>query len=258
MSQTLVEKISQRFAVGLDKGFEVHAGDFLKIKPKRVMTHDNTAAVIPKFESMGAKKVFDPSQPVFALDHDIQNTSEDNLGKYKKIEQFAQKHGIAFHPAGRGIGHQIMLEEGFAFPDTFCVGSDSHSNIYGAVGALGTPVVRTDAAAIWATGQTWWQVPDIVRVTFNGKLQNGVSGKDVIIAVIGHFNKDEVLNCCVEFSGEGVSCLNIEDRMAISNMSTEWGALAGVFPFDEVTRKYLVERAEHMAKRGDKKTTYHR
>ena len=250
MPQNLVEKIAQAFAVDLPADHEVHAGDYLSIRPAHVMTHDNTSAVIPKFASMGAAKVKDPAQPVYALDHDIQNTDADNLAKYAKIEQFAAEHGIAFHPAGRGIGHQIMMEEGFVLPGTFVVGSDSHSNIYGALGALGTPVVRTDAAAIWATGRTWWQVPDVVRVRLTGELQPGVVGKDVIIALCGVFANDEVLNCCLEFAGTGVASLSIEERMTISNMTTEWGALAGVFPYDGVTRDYLVSRAEHFNSSG--------
>jgi len=251
MPQNLVEKIAQRFAFGRREGHRVRAGDFLSLRPAHIMTHDNTAAVIPKFESMGAKRIFDPSQPVYALDHDIQNESPENLGKYAKIEAFAKHHGIAFFPAGRGIGHQIMVEEGFVLPGTFVVASDSHANLYGALGALGTPVVRTDAAAIWATGRTWWQVLDVVRVNLIGSLEPGVSGKDVIISLIGRFNKDEVLNCCIEFTGPGTRSLRIDERMAISNMTTEWGALAGVFPYDEVTREFLMARAAIMKDRGD-------
>ena len=251
MPQTLIEKIAQRFAVDLPADHEVHAGDYLSIQPAHVMTHDNSAAVIPKFKAMGATRVANPNQPVFALDHDIQNKSADNLAKYARIEQFAREHGIAFHPAGRGIGHQIMLEEAFVQPGSFVVGSDSHSNTYGALAALGTPVVRTDAAAIWATGRTWWQVPEIVQVNLRGTVPAGVSGKDVIIALIGTFNQDEVLNCCLEFTGPGVASLGIEERMTIANMTTEWGALAGVFPYDDVTHAYLLTRAEHFQQRGD-------
>ena len=251
MGQTLVEKIAQRFAVGVPEGHTVRSGDYLSIRPAHVMTHDNTAAVIPKFEKMGATEISDPAQPVFTLDHDIQNTAPENLGKYAKIEAFAKKEGVAFYPAGRGIGHQIMVEEGYVLPGSLVVASDSHSNLYGALGALGTPVVRTDAAAIWATGRTWWQVPDVARVCFSGELQAGVVGKDVIIALCGVFNKDEVLNCCVEFTGPGVAGLSMEERLTISNMTTEWGALAGVFPYDEVTRQYLLARAEHFEERGD-------
>ena len=155
MPQTLVEKIAQKYTIGIDKSHEVHAGDYLMIQPAYVMTHDNTGAVIPKFKSIGAKKLFNPRQVVHTLDHDIQNKSEKNIEKYKKIEEFSKSMGADFYPAGRGIGHQIMCEEGYAWPGTMAVASDSHSNMYGGLGCLGTPIVRTDAAAIWATGRTW-------------------------------------------------------------------------------------------------------
>lgn len=122
--------------------------------------------------------------------------------------------------------------------------SDSHSNMYGGIGALGTPIVRTDAAAIWATGQTWWQVPPVVKVELKNRLAPGVTGKDVIITLCSVFNKDEVLNTAIEFTGEGVKHLGIEDRLAIANMTTEWGALAGVFPIDRVTKDYYQKRIQ--------------
>lgn len=250
MPQTMVEKIAQKFAVGLEEGHEVHAGDYISIRPAYVMTHDNSGAVIPKFRSIGAKKIANPRQVVFTLDHDIQNKSEKNLEKYSKIEAFAREHGIDFYPAGRGIGHQIMVEEGYAWPGAMAVASDSHSNMYGGIGCLGTPVVRTDAAAIWATGRTWWQVPPIAKVELQGKLKQGVTGKDVIITLCGFFNHDEVLNHIVEFVGDGVKHLSLDERLTIANMTTEWGALAGVFPVDKVTLNWLRQRAEFISKRG--------
>jgi homoaconitate hydratase len=135
-----------------------------------------------------------------------------------------------------------MVEQGYVIPGSLVVASDSHSNLYGAMAALGTPVVRTDAASIWATGVTWWQVPPVAKVVLKGKLSPGVVGKDVIIALCGLFNKDEVLNHAVEFVGDGVTNLAMSARMTIANMTTEWGALAGVFPFDEVTVNYLRSR----------------
>ncbi|MCH8954302.1 homoaconitase [candidate division KSB1 bacterium] len=250
MPQTMVEKIAQKFAVGLEKGHEVRAGDYISIRPAYVMTHDNSGAVIPKFRSIGATKIANRRQVVFTLDHDIQNKSEKNLEKYANIEAFAREHGIDFYPAGRGIGHQVMVEEGYAWPGTMAVASDSHSNMYGGIGCLGTPVVRTDAAAIWATGRTWWQVPPIAKVELNRQLKPGVTGKDVIITLCGFFNQDEVLNHIVEFAGDGVKHLSLDERLTIANMTTEWGALAGVFPLDEVTLNWLHRRAEFVAKRG--------
>src|SRR3954453_19385825 len=242
MGLTLVEKIAARHADGLAPGAVVRSGDFISIRPRHVMTHDNTGAVIPKFKQIGATSIADPAQPVFAIDHDIQNTSPENLAKYATIEKFAREHDIDFYPAGTGISHQVMVEQGYVIPGALVVASDSHSNFYGGVAALGTPVVRTDAASIWATGVTWWQVPKVAKVLLKGNLSAGVTGKDVIIALCGLFNKDEVLNHAVEFVGDGVANLPMSARMTIANMTTEWGALAGVFPFDEVTVNYLRSR----------------
>jgi homoaconitate hydratase len=130
------------------------------------------------------------------------------------------------------------------------VASDSHSNMYGGLGCLGTPIVRTDAAAIWATGRTWWQVPPIAKVILKNKLNPGVTGKDVIVSLCGYYNNDEVLNHVIEFTGDGVKFLSVDERLAIANMTTEWGALAGVFPVDEVTIEWLKKRSEYVAARG--------
>lgn len=241
MSQTVVEKIAQLHMADGPKR-KLRAGDFLSIRPHHVMTHDNSSAVLKKFKAIGATKVKNPRQPVFALDHDIQNTAEENLKKYRTIETFAQTQGIDFYVAGAGIGHQIMVERGYAVPGSFVVASDSHSNLYGALGAIGTPVVRTDAAAIWATGEFWWSIPRTIQVVLEGKLQPGVSGKDVIITLCGLYNKDEVLNAALEFSGPGVHTLSMDERLSIANMSTEWGALVGWFPVDQVTLSYLRQR----------------
>ncbi|MFC1477449.1 homoaconitase [candidate division KSB1 bacterium] len=250
MSQNLVEKIAQRYAVNLEEGVLVRSGDYLFIRPAHIMTHDNTGAVMMKFKEIGAGNMADPRQPVFTLDHNIQDSSEKNLEKYRNIESFARELGVDFYPAGRGIGHQIMCEEGYAFPGKMMVASDSHSNMYGGLGCLGTPVVRTDAAAIWATGQTWWQVPPVANVVLNGELLPGVTGKDVIITLCGLFNKDEVLNHAVEFSGPGVAQLSVDQRLSIANMTTEWGALVGLFPVDDITLAWLRQRAAAIASRG--------
>jgi homoaconitate hydratase len=250
MGQTLTEKIAQKYAFGLDEGNILHSGDYISIKPAYVMTHDNTGAVIPKFRSIGAVKLFNPRQVVITLDHDIQNKDEKNLNKYKLIEEFAGMMGADFYPAGRGIGHQIMCEEGYAWPGTLVVASDSHSNMYGGFGCLGTPIVRTDAAAIWAKGRTWWQIPPVAKVELKGKLNKGVTGKDVIIVLAGFFNNDEVLNHAIEFTGDGIKQLTIDQRLTIANMTTEWGALTGLFPVDEVTIDWLKKRTAFIMQRG--------
>ncbi|KAF2672326.1 mitochondrial homoaconitase [Microthyrium microscopicum] len=247
--QTLTEKIVQKFAVGLPEGKYVRSGDYVTIKPARCMTHDNTWPVATKFMGIGATKIANSRQLVMTLDHDVQNKGEKNLKKYKNIEQFAQTHGVDFYPAGRGIGHQIMVEEGYAWPGTLAVASDSHTNMYGGVGCLGTPIVRTDAASIWATGKTWWQIPPVAKVTFTGVLPKGVTGKDVIVALCGLFKNDEVLNHAIEFTGseDTLRSLPVDDRLTIANMTTEWGALSGLFPIDSILKGWLRAKATEFA-----------
>jgi len=238
MGQTIVEKIAQHhMAEGPNR--PLRAGDFLSIRPYRCMTHDNTSAVMSKFKAIGAKKLHDSRQMVFALDHDIQNRDESNLKKYRAIEAFANEHGVDFYPAGSGIGHQIMVERGYVVPGSFVVASDSHSNMYGALGAIGTPIVRTDAAAVWATGEFWWQIPRSIQVVLEGSLPAGTTGKDVIITLCGLYNHDECLNAAVEFTGPGVASLSMDARLSISNMTTEWGPLVGWFPVDATTIAYM-------------------
>ena len=249
MNQNLTEKIVQKYAINLKPHQKVYSGDYITIQPNHILTHDNTGAIMGKFKAIGAKEIANPRQPMFALDHNVQNKSADNLEKYRRIEEFAHGMGVDFYPAGRGIGHQIMIEEGYAFPGEMAVASDSHANMYGGIGCLGTPVVRTDAAGIWATGKTWWQIPPIAKIELTGKLSQGVTGKDVIITLAGHFKNDEVLNHALEFSGDGVKHLSIDNRLTIANMTTEWGALTGVFPIDEVTIEWLRIRAKMIEKR---------
>ncbi|KAK7204478.1 mitochondrial Homoaconitase [Myxozyma melibiosi] len=237
--QNLTEKIVQKYSVGLPEGKVVRSGDFVTIKPQHCMTHDNSWPVAMKFMGLGATKVHDNRQVVLTLDHDVQNKTPKNLEKYANIEKFGRDHGIDFYPAGTGIGHQILVEQGYAFPSTMTVASDSHSNMYGGVGCLGTPMVRTDAAAIWATGQTWWQIPPVAKVELRGRLPAGVSGKDVIVALCGAFNNDNVLNHAIEFTGDAIPDLTVDDRLTIANMTTEWGALSGLFPVDSVLINWL-------------------
>lgn len=247
--QNLTEKIIQKYSVGLPQGKFVKTGDYVTIKPHALLTHDNSMPVINKFRSIGASKIKNNRQAVMALDHDVQNKSESNLKKYRLIEEFAKKQGVDFYPAGRGIGHQIMVEEGYAFPGTLVVASDSHSNHYGGCGALGTPVVRTDAVSIWTTQSTWWQVPPVAKVHLVGTLPPGVTGKDVIVALCGLFNKDEVLNHAIEFVGseDTMKSIPVDTRLTISNMTTEWGALSGLFPIDNCLQNWLRNKATESA-----------
>ncbi|KAF1961292.1 homoaconitase mitochondrial precursor [Byssothecium circinans] len=250
--QTLTEKIVQRYAVGIAEGKTLRSGDYVTLQPHRIMTHDNSWPVALKFMSIGATKVHNPNQIVMTLDHDVQNKTEKNLKKYSQIEEFAKNQDVVFYPAGRGIGHQIMVEEGYAWPGTLAVASDSHTNMYGGIGCLGTPVVRTDAASIWATGKTWFCLPPIAKVTLTGAMPVGVTGKDVIVALAGLFNRDEVLNHAIEFVGSDATMrtIPVDDRLTIANMTTEWGALTGLFPIDSVLHGWLRARATDAAMFG--------
>jgi homoaconitate hydratase len=243
MGRTVVEKIARAHMTRGPVDRPLRPGDIVFVRPHRVMTHDNTAAVMRKFADIGATRVHDPGQPVVVLDHDIQNTEPAHVDRYRSIEAFAADHGIEFHPAGRGIGHQVMIEELHVLPGALVVASDSHANMYGALGALGTPVVRTDAAAIWATGSFWWEIPRTVQVVLDGELPPGSTGKDVILTLCGLY-RDEVSNAAVEFSGPGVSSLTLEERLTIANSTTEWGALSGWFPADAAALDFLRSRRE--------------
>jgi homoaconitate hydratase len=233
----------------------LRAGDFISVKPRHVMTHDNTAPVMKKFSELGATRIMHPEQPVFILDHDIQNRSPENLAKYRSIEEFACEQGVDFHPAGTGIGHQVMIEQQYVLPGSFVVASDSHANMYGGMGAIGTPVVRTDAAAIWAAGTFWWQIPRTIQVRLEGKLKKDVAGKDVILALCSLYNSGEVLNAAIEFSGTGVATLSLAERLCIANMTTEWGALTGWFEADETTLDYIRRRRSTLAALGTERVT---
>ncbi len=245
MGATVIEKLARAHMVD-GPARPLRPGDMITLRPRHILTHDNTAAVMAKFAAIGADRIADPSQPVVVLDHDIQNESSENIEKYRRIREFCRTHGIAFHPEGTGIGHQIMLERGFALPGSLVVASDSHANTYGAVGALGTPVVRTDAAAIWATGEFWWQVPRTVQVWLDGELPEGVGGKDLILTLCSLYDQGEALNAAIEFTGPGVASLDMAARMSVANMTTEWGALVGWFPVDAITLDWLEARKERL------------
>jgi homoaconitate hydratase len=254
MGATMVEKIARAHMVD-GPTRPLRPGDMVSLRPCHVLTHDNTSAVISKLRSIGVASIRDPRQPVVVLDHDIQNRSPENVEKYTLIRAFCREHGLDFYPAGTGIGHQIIMDRGYALPGALVVASDSHANTYGAVGALGTPVVRTDAAAIWATGEFWWQVPPTVQVVLEGALRPGVTGKDLILTLCALYNQGEVLNAAVEFAGPGVASLDMAARMAIANMTTEWGALTGWFPVDARTNTYLRERQVRLEAAGHHRIT---
>ncbi len=228
MSGTFVEAVVSRHAFRGTDGRPARAGDVVWLRPARLMTHDNSSAVLARFRKMGAARVFCPERCVIVLDHDIQNGSPANLAKYAAIEAFASEQGIEFHPAGSGIGHQVMIDRGHVRPGELCVAADSHANTYGALGALGVAVTRSDAAGIWASGMFWWEVPRSVRVVLTGRLAQGATGKDAALVLCALY-PDDALGAAVEFDGPGAAALPLDDRITMSNLTTEWGAVAGAF-----------------------------
>ncbi|HEX4822871.1 MAG TPA: aconitase family protein [Candidatus Polarisedimenticolaceae bacterium] len=224
---TRTEEIVAAHAVGWRGGAPPASGDVVWIRPDRLMTHDNTSAVIARFRASGRAAVADPRRLVVALDHDVQNRSPEHRAKYAAIEAFARSQGIEFHAAGSGIGHQLMIERGHVRPGGLVAAADSHANMYGAEGALGVPVTRSDAAAIWASGLFWWEIPPVVRVRLEGRLPAGSTGKDAALVLCALY-PDDANGSSVEFSGPGLATLAADDRLTLANLTTEWGAAACV------------------------------
>ena len=180
-----------------------------------------------------------PHQMVFTLDHDIQNQDESNQKKYRAIEAFAKEHGDRL--LSRRLGHRPPDHGGTRLCGSWFVRRRLRFALQHVrrAGRHRHPIVRTDAAAVWATGEFWWQIPRSCRSVLEGKLPEGATGKDVIITLCGLYNHDEVLNAAIEFTGPGVASLSMDARLSISNMTTEWGPLVGWFPVDDVTIAYL-------------------
>ena len=194
-----------------------------------------------EFEKCGATDVFDREKIALVLDHFAPNKDIKAAQQCKQTRQFADKYDIKnFFDVGKmGIEHALLPEQGLVGPGDAVVGADSHTCTYGALGAFSTGVGSTDMAAGMATGRLWFKVPSAIKVTLKGKLQPHVSGKDVILHLIGEIGVDGALYQSLEFAGEGVSSLTMDDRFTISNMAIEAGGKNGVFPVDEKTMEYI-------------------
>lgn len=252
--QTLAEKIATRHCVrGPDR--PLRAGDTVSLRPRHILTHDNSSAILTRFRETGAGLVRYPWQPLITLDHDVQNTDPARFAVWQELAAFAGEQHLEFRPCGSGVGHQIMVEDGLVIPGSLCVAADSHANIYGALGALGTPIVRSDAVAVWATGDFWWEVPRCVQVRLKGELREECCGKDLILSLCATFDQGEVRSTIVEFTGPGVASLNMDDRFTVANMTTEWGAIGGIFPVDQQTVDYLETVRRELTKTGRRRFT---
>lgn len=233
---TFAEKILAKYA-GEKK---IVPGQIVTVKPDHLLMHDNAAPIISKIQpELKEYGIYNRELPIIVLDHVIPAAAEKNAAQHKAIREFVKTHKIKyFFDVGYGVCHQIVVEQGFALPGMVLLGSDSHTCSYGAVGAFSSGIDRTEAASLLLTGETWLKVPQSIKMTLKGKLQQGVTAKDVILFIIGDVSASGADYCSVEFSGD-VDQFSVEERFTIANMGVEMGAKNAVFPVDAVTTKYL-------------------
>ena len=238
MGMTMTQKILAAHA-GLD---EVRAGDLIEARLDIVLGNDVTTPVaIGVFEKAGFTEVFDPEKIVIALDHYTPCKDIKSAELCVTSRNFAAKHKIThFYDVGKvGIEHALLPEQGIVGPGDCIIGADSHTCTYGALGAFSTGVGSTDMAAGMASGLNWFKVPEAIRVELTGRPGPFVSGKDVILHLIGEIGVDGALYQSLEFTGEGVAALSMDDRFTIANMAIEAGGKNGIFPVDDVTMEYI-------------------
>jgi homoaconitate hydratase family protein len=234
------ETFAQKLLARKSGKTSVESGEIVTVKPDHLLTHDNTAAIISKIgDDLAKHGIASPDVPVIVLDHVVPASNEKTATSHRKIRDFVAAHGIKhFYDAGEGICHEVLISQGHALPGSLIVGSDSHTCTYGAVGAFGTGIDRTEAASILLTGQTWLKVPQSLKIDLEGKLRPPASAKDVILTIIGDIGASGANYLSVEFHGD-VASLSMEDRITIANMGVEMGAKNAVFPVDDMTREYL-------------------
>ena len=243
MSMTMTQKILAAHA-GLD---HVQPGDLIEAKLDLVLGNDVTAPVaIGVFEQAGFTKVFDPNKIAIVLDHYTPCKDIQSAQLCKTARDFARAQHIRhFYDVGAvGIEHALLPEQGIGAPGECIIGADSHTCTYGALGAFATGVGSTDMAAGMAVGENWFKVPPAIKVMLTGALPKHVSGKDVILHLIGEIGVDGALYRSLEFTGEGVGSLSMDDRFTISNMAIEAGGKNGLFPVDEKTVEYVTGRVD--------------
>lgn len=223
----------------------VKAGELVEARLDLCMSNDITSPVSADiFEQAGFDKVFDKDKVAIILDHYTPCKDIDSARLSKKAREFAKKQNLThFYDTGRvGIEHALVPEKGLAAPGEIIIGADSHTCTYGALGAFSTGVGSTDLAASWASGQSWFKVPSAIKVVLTGKPSKWVTGKDVILHLIGEIGVDGALYKSIEFAGPGVAELDMDDRFTISNMAIEAGGKNGIFPVDEKTLEYIKGR----------------
>ncbi len=243
MGMTMTQKILAAHA-GLDK---VASGQLIAAKLDIVLGNDITTPVaVNEFKKAGFDKVFDQDRVAIVLDHFVPNKDIKAAEQSKICREFAGSHYINhFYDVGKmGIEHVLLPEQGIVTAGDCIIGADSHTCTYGALGAFSTGVGSTDMAAGMATGKAWFKVPSAIKFNLTGKLPPNCSGKDVILTIIGSIGVDGALYKSMEFTGDGVRGLSMDDRFCICNMAVEAGAKNGIFPVDDVTMDYLDGRSE--------------
>ncbi len=243
MGMTMTQKILAAHA-GLES---VNAGQLINAKLDIVLGNDITTPVaINEFKKSGFDSVFNKDKIAIVLDHFVPNKDIKAAEQSKQCREFANLHSVShFYDVGKmGIEHALLPEQGVVTAGDCIIGADSHTCTYGALGAFSTGVGSTDMAAGMATGMAWFKVPSAIKFELKGKLSPMCSGKDVILTVIGMIGVDGALYRSMEFTGEGVASLSMDDRLCICNMAIEAGAKNGIFPVDHITMKYMEGRCE--------------
>jgi 3-isopropylmalate dehydratase large subunit len=235
---TFTEKVLAR-AAGVDSA---QAGDVLDITPNLTFSHDNSAAILRTFEQIGAPRIAYPDRVAITFDHAVPAPTTLHAQNHADIRLFAAKHGLRLFEVGRGICHQVLSEEGLVAPGEVVFGADSHTTHFGWLGAFGMGVGRTEVAALWATGSLWLRVPESMRITLNGKIPAGVTAKDIALAILGRYTVEGGGYRAVEFAGDALSQIPLDDRPVIPNMMSEFGAMSAYFPPDEAVLEYVRAR----------------
>lgn len=244
MGMTMTQKILAAHA-GLDS---VVAGQLIEADIDLALANDITGPVaIRELAKAGMDKVFDREKVALVMDHFTPNKDIKSAEQCKECREFAKKHDLVnfFDVGNMGIEHALLPEQGIVAAGDLVIGADSHTCTYGALGAFSTGVGSTDVAAGIATGKAWFRVPSAIKFNLSGALAPWVSGKDVILHIIGMIGVDGALYRSMEFAGEGVASLSMDDRFAICNMAIEAGAKNGIFPVDDATRAYMKDRVRH-------------
>ena len=242
MDQTFAEKILAKKA-GLK---EIVPGQIVEVTPDVALSHDNTAAIYGIFKKMGGLKVFNYEMNAIILDHATPAAKTEHAENHRIIRNFVKEQGIKyFFDAGRGICHQVLVEEGLALPGELVLGSDSHTTHAGVMGAFGAGIGRSEMASIWAMGMLWLRVPESLKIIAYGNLSPGVTTKDLALRVIGDLGADGALYMSVEWHGEAIAAMDLSERAVLPNIAAEMGAKNCYIPPDQKTFTYLEGRAKH-------------